>query len=66
MRVAIVDQKTGEFIANPEFYQHANAAAGGWSVGASDYAMLNRISDLIVKYMSDNYRNAVGGRTGAE
>jgi hypothetical protein len=65
MRVNIVDQKTGEIIGNPEFYQHANATAGGWSVGGTDYAMLNRISDLIVQYMSDNYKNAVGGRTGA-
>lgn len=66
MRVAIVDQKTGEVIANPEFYQHASAMGGSWSVGGTDNAMLGRIAELIVQYMINNYTRAVGGKTGAE
>jgi hypothetical protein len=65
MRVTIADQDTGEIIASPEFYQHGNAWAGGMSIGATDNAMLNRISDLVLRYMLDNYKTPVGGQTGA-
>lgn len=65
MRVMIADQKTGEVIANPEFYQHANSWGAAYSGGATNNAMLNRVSELVVLYMSNNYKNAVGGKTGA-
>jgi hypothetical protein len=63
--VSFRDAETGEVIAEPEFYQHANASAGGWSVGGADNAMLNRMATLIMEYVQSNYASAIGGRTGA-
>ena len=63
MRVRFVDAASGEEIADPEFYQHAAAMAGAWSVGGADNAMLARESTLIVQYVAANYEEAIGGPT---
>ena len=65
MKVRYVDAATGKIIAQPEFYQHAAAMGGAWSVGATDQDMLKRIADLIGEYTARNYSKAVGGPTGA-
>ncbi len=66
MRVRFSDADSGEIIADPEFYQHAAAMAGAWSVGGADNAMLARESTLINQYVQANYDQAVGGPTQLE
>jgi len=61
--VRFSDADTGEEIADPEFYQHAAAMSGAWSMGGADNAMLARESTLIASYLSANYDQAVGGPT---
>lgn len=64
MTVKLSDAATGEVIAEPEFYQHANAMGAAWSYGATDKAMLVRTTDLISDYLKANFAAAVGGPTG--
>ena len=62
--VKMTDAQSGELIAEPEFYQHANKMGAAWSFGATDRAMLVRETDLIADYLKGNYSEAVGGPTG--
>lgn len=64
MTVKLSDAASGEVIAEPEFYQHANAMGAAWSFGATDKTMLVRVTDLISNYLKSNYVMAVGGPTG--
>ena len=64
LTVKLSDAASGEVIAEPEFYQHANAMGAAWSFGATDKAMLVRVTDLIANYLKANYATAVGGPTG--
>ena len=57
----ITDAATGDTIAEPDFYQHANAMGAAWSFGATDKTMLIRISNMITEYVRANYPQAVGG-----
>lgn len=66
MKMRYIDQATGKTIAEPVFYQRANAMGGAWTMGATDRNMLTRIVDLITDYTARNYRSAVGGPTGLE
>lgn len=66
MRVKITDKQTGAIIAQPEFYQRANAWGGAYSAGGTDNDMLSRVTDLVATYLSGNLETAVGGPTGAE
>lgn len=66
IKVKFTDAASGQVIAEPEFYQHANAMGGAYSFGGTDNAMLAREANLIAGYISANYTNAVGGRTGVE
>lgn len=63
MTMKLTDAATGEVIAEPEFYQHANKMAGAWSFGATDKAMLVRIASMAADYLQKNYPAAVGGST---
>ena len=58
------DKESGDVIARPEFYQHANAMGGAWSVGGTDNAMLNRMAGKITEFTVNNFEEAVGGPTG--
>lgn len=62
----LTDKKTGEVIATPEFYQHANAFAAAYTFGAADKTMIERVATLMSDYLKNNYDNAVGGPTGME
>lgn len=64
MTVKLSDAASGEVIAEPEFYQHANAMGAAYSFGATDKAMLIRVTDMVTDYLKSNYVAAVGGRTG--
>lgn len=64
MTVKLSDAASGEVIAEPEFYQHANAMGAAYSFGATDKAMLIRVADLVTNYLKSNYVAAVGGPTG--
>lgn len=66
MSLQLVDKATGKVIAEPEFYQHANAFGGAWSIGATDNNMLVRVVDIMQRYLTENYQEAVGGSTGRE
>ena len=61
--VKFSDAETGEVIAEPEFYQHANGVAGAWTFGSTDKAMLIRVAQMITDYLKTNYNAAVGGPT---
>lgn len=65
MRLSVIDVETGERIAHPEFYQHANAWGGAYSIGSTDNAMLDRIASVVADYIAANYAAPVGGPTGA-
>lgn len=64
MTVRLTDKATGEVIAEPEFYQRAQAVGGAWSVGGTDNAMLVRITSVVQDYLASNYAKPVGGPTG--
>ena len=66
MTVKLSDAATGEVIAEPEFYQHANAMGAAYSFGGTDKAMLGRTAELMANYLKANYEAAVGGPTGKE
>jgi hypothetical protein len=53
-------------IGEPEFYQHANAVAGAWTIGATDNLMLDRVAKLVAEYLVGNYEQPVGGKSGYE
>lgn len=57
----ITDAANGDTIAEPDFYQQANAMGAAWSFGATDKAMLIRISNMITEYLRANHAQAVGG-----
>jgi len=64
--VKLSDATSGEVIAEPEFYQHANKFGAAYSFGATVKNMLLRETDLITEYLRANYAAAVGGPTGKE
>jgi len=64
LKVRYVDATSNRTIAEPVFYQRANAMGATWSFGATDRDMLTRMVDLITNYTSQNYQAAVGGPTG--
>ncbi|MFC7297325.1 hypothetical protein [Herminiimonas aquatilis] len=66
LNVRYTDASSGKVIAEPVFYQHANMMGSGYSFGATDRDMLDRIASMITTYTSKNYDNAVGGPTGLE
>jgi hypothetical protein len=61
VKVKLEDAQTGAVVAEPDFYQHANALGAAWSFGATDKTMLIRISNMIAEYLRTNYAEAVGG-----
>ncbi len=64
INMKLTDKATGAVIANPEFYQQANAIGATWTFGATDKTMLERITSLMSDYLAKNYTEAVGGPTG--
>ncbi len=64
MHVRLVEQPGNVVIAEPEFYQHAAAMSGAWTMGAQDNDMLRRVTQVVADYLNANYDKAVGGRTG--
>lgn len=66
LRVKFTDAKTGQVIADPEFYQRAAAYGGAWSIGGTDNGMLARIATVVQQYLNRNYAQAVGGPTGLD
>lgn len=64
MKLRIVEQPSGNVLAEPEFYQRAAAMSGAWTIGAQDKDMLHRIVTLTNLYLQSNYTEAVGGPTG--
>ena len=65
MRVDIKDAN-GKVIANPEFFQRAQAMGAGFTFGVHDNLMLTRVANLASGYLVSNYERAVGGPTGAD
>lgn len=57
--VKITDAADGKVVAEPDFYQHANAMGAAWSFGATDKTMLIRISNMITEYLRGNYAQTV-------
>jgi hypothetical protein len=66
LKMRLVDAATGEVVAEPEFFQRANAVGAAYSFGASDAGMLDRIAIVAREYLVRNYDRAVGGPTGLE
>lgn len=64
MKFKIVEQPSGNQLAEPEFYQRAAAMSGAWTFGGQDKDMLQRIVALTNHYLETNYKDAVGGPTG--
>lgn len=55
LRTRYRDGATGTPVAEPVFYSKADAMGGAWSFGATDNAMLQRISTLACDYAKQNY-----------
>jgi hypothetical protein len=55
LKVNYTDANTKEIVADPVFYQHANAFGATYSRGGSDLSMLYRISGLAAAYAADNF-----------
>lgn len=66
IRLKISEEGSGRLLADPEFYQHANAMGAAWSFGATDNVMLERVTELMATYLTRNYSMAMGGPTGRE
>jgi hypothetical protein len=64
MKVRFTDAGSGKQVAEPVFYQRANAMGAAYSFGATDRNMLDRLVDLISSYTVTNYTSATGGPTG--
>lgn len=57
----LTDAATGEVVAEPQFYQSANAFSATYTFGAMDKHMLIRISGMVADYLKRNYEAPVGG-----
>lgn len=55
LKVKMTDAQSGQVVAEPDFYQHANALGAAWSFGATDKTMLIRISSMLRGYLQSNY-----------
>lgn len=55
VKVKLVDATSGRVVAEPDFYQHANALGAAWSFGATDKTMLIRIASMLRGYLQQNY-----------
>ncbi len=64
IQMRISEVTSGAVIAEPQFYQHANAMGASLSFGTTDNMMLERIAELMATYLKRNYLTAVGGPTG--
>jgi hypothetical protein len=61
-----INDGSGQQIASPEFFQHAGAWSGGFTMGIHDNLMLMRVAELAGSYIEANYSRAQGGPTGAD
>ncbi|HZF17224.1 MAG TPA: hypothetical protein VE046_14900 [Steroidobacteraceae bacterium] len=66
LRLKVSEAETGTVIAQPEFFQRAQAVSGAWSFGGADNGMLGRIVTVASAYLNGNYETAAGGATGRE
>lgn len=66
MHLKITDTTTGQEVANPLFFQRADALAAGFTFGVNDNLMLTRVANLASDYVIANYAVAKGGPTGAD
>ncbi len=54
IRVAFVDGKTGEILAEPVFRRHGSAFWGSWSNGADDKEVEDLLTADVLQYARDN------------
>lgn len=64
MKLKITDSATNKIVAYPEFYQHAGAWSGAFTLGVHDNLMLTRTARIASDYLINNYHQAVGGPSG--
>ena len=62
----IKDKASGQVLATPFFYQHANAVGAAWTFGSHDSSIPERLAVLVEKYFKDNYNALEGGPTGRD
>lgn len=55
LKVSYIDATSKAKIAEPSFYQHANAWGATYTFGKHDRSMFSRISELVADYTSENY-----------
>ncbi|MEE9354872.1 MAG: hypothetical protein V3U75_04710 [Methylococcaceae bacterium] len=55
LKTTYIDANTKKILAEPVFYQHANALGAAYSGGRSDKSMLYRISGLAATYAAKNF-----------
>ncbi|AXK73053.1 hypothetical protein DWG18_12715 [Lysobacter sp. TY2-98] len=65
VKLRLVDKATGEVVAEPQFLQHANSIAAGYSLGAADKLMLARLADMVASYLKTNFDAPVGSAVAA-
>lgn len=60
VKVRLIDEASGEVIAEPEFYRIAEAA-NGYTLARADYKMVEDEASDITSYIENNYSAAIGG-----
>jgi hypothetical protein len=60
VKVRLIDEASGEVIAEPEFYRIAEAA-NGYTLARADYKMVEDEAADITSYLENNYSAAIGG-----
>jgi hypothetical protein len=61
LKLKFSDTATGEVVAEPQFYQRANAFSAAYTFGAMDKHMMIRASAMVADYLKQNYDTPVGG-----
>ena len=65
LEAKFTDKQTGKLIAQPVFYARAEAVGGAFTFGVTDNLMLTRAAKRFTDYLEANYKDAVGGPSGA-
>lgn len=60
VKLTCVDEASGAIISETEFYRVAQMA-NGFTLARADYKMVEDLGDDIVRFMENNYNNAIGG-----
>lgn len=65
VKIKFTDAGSNKVIAETEFFQRAGTVSGSLGMGKQNDDMLVRLTSLVAKYHTNNYKQYVGGDSGA-